>query len=146
MNNFTRWLGKGTDSKSGQNWNDFGLLILRISLGLLMMLGHGSGKLAGFAERADSFADPFGLGSTASLSLAVFAEFFCSIALIFGLFTRLAVIPLIITMLVAIFYVHINDPWSKIEFPLLFLIPYITLFFTGAGRFSIDRKLFGGRY
>ena len=145
MNSITEWLGKGSESESGQNWNDFGLLIVRVAIGLIMMLGHGSGKLTGFADRADSFADPFGIGPMASLSLAVFAEFFCSIALIFGLFTRLAVIPLIITMLVAIFYVHINDPWNKIEFPLLFLVTYIMLFFTGAGRFSIDRKLFGGR-
>jgi len=145
MNSITKWLGKGCDSDSGRSWNDFGLLILRVALGLIMMLGHGSGKLTGFADRADSFADPFGLGSAASLSLAVFAEFFCSIALIFGLCTRLAVIPLIITMLVAIFYVHLDDPWRKIEYPLLFLLPYITLFFTGAGRFSVDKRLFGGR-
>ena len=105
-----------------------------------MLIGHGWGKLAGFSKMHESFPDPLGVGSTLSLSLAVGAEVFCSIALIIGLLTRAATIPLAITMLVAAFLVHADDPWAKKEFAILYLIPFICLFFTGAGRHSLDEK------
>jgi putative oxidoreductase len=55
-----------------------------------------------------------------------------------GAATRLAVIPLIINMSVIVFVVHADDPWQRQEFALLFLIPFLTLLFTGPGHFSID--------
>jgi putative oxidoreductase len=116
---------------------DFGLLILRIGTGAVL-LTHGWPKLAEFAKRAPKFADPYGLGSEVSLGLAVFAEFFCSILIILGWFTRLAVVPLIITMATIVLIVHGNDPFAKKELAIMFLIPFLTLFFTGPGKYSID--------
>jgi putative oxidoreductase len=55
-----------------------------------------------------------------------------------GLFTRLSVIPLIITMLVAAFVAHAGDPFSSKEPALLYLIPYLALLFSGPGKFSLD--------
>jgi putative oxidoreductase len=120
-----------------------GLLILRVGIGALMVYGHGWGKLAHYTERSATFGDPIGLGSATSLTLAVFAEFFCSIGLVLGLATRLAVIPLITTMSVAAFVVHGGGPWNKVELPLLFLLPYLALLFSGAGRFSLDAAIAG---
>lgn len=117
---------------------DFGLLLLRVSVGAMMLFSHGWGKLTNFATFSEQFADPLGVGSTTSLTLTVFAEFFCSIALILGLATRLAAIPLLITMLVAAFVIHAADPWPKQEFPLLFAIIYASLIFLGSGRYSVD--------
>jgi putative oxidoreductase len=119
----------------------FGLLILRVSTGVMMAFGHGWGKLSGFSERAATFPDPLGVGSGLSLSLAVFAEFFCSIAVALGLFTRGAVIPLIITMAVAGFVIHGDDPFREQELAFIFLTVFATLFFTGAGKFSVDRLI-----
>jgi putative oxidoreductase len=119
-----------------------GLLFMRICVGIIMAASHGWSKLANFGDMSASFADPIGLGSNLSLFLAVFAEFFCSIALIFGIATRAVVIPLIVTMLVAVFVVHGNDPWMKQEFGVLYLIPYITLLIAGSGRYSLDYILF----
>ena len=101
----------------------------------------GWGKLTRLGSGELQFADPFGLGPSVTLALAIFAEVFCSAALILGLLTRLAVIPLAVTMLTAIFIIHADDPWQKQEFAMMFLIPYLTLFFTGAGRFSLDYLL-----
>ncbi len=125
---------------------DIALLFLRVGVGLTMMLGHGWGKLTGFGERAAGFSDPIGLGSTLSMAMAVFAEFFCSLGLILGVFTRFSVIPLMSTMLVAFFIVHSEDPFRRKELALVYLIPFITIFFTGAGKYSIDyyiNKWFG---
>jgi putative oxidoreductase len=119
------------------------LLVLRLGLGALMISGHGWGKLAHFAERAQRFSDPLGLGSPASLALATFAEVFCSAALMLGLATRLAVIPLIVTMTVAFTVVHRHDPWGKRELPLMYLTPYVALLVAGPGRFSVDGSLAG---
>lgn len=120
---------------------DYALLWLRLALGVAMIYGHGWPKLMRlFSGEPIEFADPFGLGPAVSLGLATFAEFFCSILLMLGLYTRLALIPLIITMLVAILHAHAGDPFSRWEKPLLYLIAYLGLLLAGAGWFSLDAR------
>lgn len=119
---------------------NLGLLILRLAAGS-MMLVHGYPKLMKFfAAGSIQFADPIGIGVVASLVLAVFAEFFCSIFIIIGFKTKIASIFLAMTMFVAGFVVHAADDFGVKEKALLYLAMYITLIFTGAGRFSLDRK------
>jgi putative oxidoreductase len=118
----------------------FGLLILRVSFGA-MMLTHGIPKLTGFAERSQSFFDPIGLGSPFSLGLVVFAEVLCAILIMLGLGTRISTIPLIITMFVAAFVKNAGDPFSSIEKALLFLVGFLVLLITGAGKYSIDKLI-----
>lgn len=119
---------------------DFGLLFLRIMVGSFMLFGHGWGKLISYSERADQFSDPLHLGPATSLAAAIFAEVFCSLFVILGFGTRLAAIPLVFTMFVAVLFVHADDPWGKKEFALLYAIPFITLILTGGGRFVIGKK------
>jgi len=118
-----------------------GLLFLRVWVGLMMAFGHGWGKLIGFGDRSGQFADPLGVGSAFSLGLTVFAEFFCALALVLGLLTRGAAIPLIITMLVAGLVIHGDDPWGKKELALLYLAPFLTILLTGPGKYSLDRLI-----
>lgn len=92
---------------------------------------------------SDKFPDPLGMGSQLSLIAAIGAEFGCSILLIFGIGTRLAVIPLAFTMIVALFVVHRADPWQTKELAAVYLSVYSTLIGTGAGRFSLDHCLWG---
>lgn len=113
------------------------MLLLRLGVGLLM-LNHGYEKLIKFAEMKNSFMNFMGLGSTTSLILVIFAEFFCSILIIIGLFTRLATIPLIITMSVVLFMVTHGNFFDKGETPSLFLLAYIVLLIVGPGRASVD--------
>ena len=106
-----------------------------------MMLTHGYGKFMSLISGKTSFADPFGIGELPSLLFAVFAEFVCSILLIVGYKTKLASIPPAIVMLVAVFMIHWNDPWRKIEFPLLYLVGYLAIYFIGPGKYSLDLRL-----
>lgn len=124
----------------GLETKSLGLLVLRVGIGSLMLLQHGLGKLMSFSEKWHHFPDPLGIGNEISMILAVFAEFFCSIALILGIKTRLAAIPLFITMMVAILMIHAHDPWSKKELALLYAIPFLTFMFTGGGRYSLTDK------
>jgi putative oxidoreductase len=120
---------------------DLGLLFLRLSVGCLM-LTHGIPKFQTLLAGGEiQFPDPIGLGATFSLAMTVFAEAICSFLIIIGLKTRLASIPLVITMFVAAFIVHGNDAWAVKEKAVLYLCMYIVLLFTGAGNHSVDSKL-----
>lgn len=128
--------GKYQDSVS------FAVLVLRIGLGIFL-LTHGAGKLTRlFGEGPIRFADPIGLGPEVSLALVVFAEFFCSIFLIFGFASRFSAIPVIIAMLVAGLVAHAGDPFGDKELPLFYAIVAFVLIFTGAGRFSLDQLIY----
>jgi putative oxidoreductase len=122
---------------------DFGYLALRLSLGGTMLWQHGWPKLAGFTERMDQFADPFGMGSTFSLVLIVFAEVVCSALVVLGLWTRVALVPLIIAMAVIVFMVKGDEPFGEKELAMIYLFGFIALLFTGSGRFAVDRISFG---
>jgi putative oxidoreductase len=141
MNTICKFLCLKFSPEKESSLIDLGLLLFRVSVAGMMLCSHGWGKLIGYGDKYMMFPDPLGVGSPVSMALAVGAEVFCSIAIIFGFATRLAAIPLVITMLVAIVLVHGGDPWQKKEFAMLYLIPFLTLIFTGAGRFSLDEKL-----
>lgn len=118
------------------------LLFLRVSIGILM-LTHGTGKFMTLLEGGPiEFADPIGIGPAASLALAVFAEFICSLLLIFGLATRFTILPLIVTMLVAGFIVHADDVFHVKEKAFLFLTVFITIAIAGAGKISADNLIY----
>ena len=124
---------------------DLGLLIFRLGISALM-LTHGIPKLIKFFGSEEIvFADPLGLGAITTFTLAVFAEFVCSVLVILGLGTRLAVIPLIGTMAVAALIVHVPDGFGRQELPLLYLTGWVLLFFTGLINFTCapPRTTFG---
>ncbi len=121
-------------------WEDLALFLLRVITGGALFLGHGLGKFNRLLEGHIQFSDPIGLGPVLSFYLVVFAEFLCSILVVLGLFTRLAVVPIVITMLVVVFVVQIRHPFNKIELPLLFLMSSIVILLLGPGRFSLDAR------
>lgn len=121
---------------------DYGLLILRVALGFSMLLLHGRGKLLNFSATVEKFPALFGLPANVNLGLAIFAEVVCSTLLIAGLFTRLAALVLAATMGSAFFFVHKSALVGEHsgELAMVYLIAYVTLLFTGAGKFSVDRE------
>lgn len=119
--------------------NDIALLIFRVTISSFMLFGHGLGKLNRlFSGGEIKFFDPFGIGQQFSLVLAVFAEFFAAGLIILGLLTRFSSVSLIITMFVAGFIYHADDPFGSKEKSLLYLVSYILLFLTGPGKYSLQ--------
>jgi putative oxidoreductase len=130
------WIFKSTINK---NLNSFALLLVRLVAGGLM-LTHGIMKYKLLAGPGPiKFADPIGMGDGPTLVFAVLAELVCSVLLILGFATRLAALPPIITMFVAVFVVHAHEGLEKQELPILYLLIYIILLITGSGKYSVDR-------
>ncbi|HBJ88115.1 MAG TPA: DoxX family protein [Verrucomicrobiales bacterium] len=122
---------------------DYGLLILRVALGFSMLLLHGRGKMLNFSATAETMNGLLGLPGNVNAGLAIFAEVVCSALLIAGLFTRFAALMLAATMGVAFFVQHksnlVAGPGSG-ELAMVYLIAYVTLLFTGGGKFAVDRE------
>ncbi len=121
---------------------DLGLLILRLWFGLEMALAHGLGKIIKVLNGNFEFGDPIGIGVEPSLVLAGSAEFFGGILIAIGFFTRIAAIPYLFTMLVAIFLVHLGEEWGRIAAPTHYAIAAIVILVAGPGRYSLDHRMF----
>ncbi|WP_133946057.1 DoxX family protein [Epilithonimonas xixisoli] len=114
------------------------ILVIRLFVGI-SMLTHALPKLEKLIANDNiEFMNFLGLGSAISLVLVVFAEFLCSVFIILGFFTRLATIPLMITMLVAFFVVHGADPYTVKELSLMYFFFYLAILVLGSGKYSLD--------
>jgi putative oxidoreductase len=123
-------------------WRDIGLLIFRIGFAGVVIWRHGYPHLLGLLNSPNQFFDPIGIGPTASLALATFAELLCAGALMFGWLSRWCSLILTVNFVVIVFVLHeLGVPGDRGELALLYLIAFAALFFTGPGRFSLDRRL-----
>lgn len=112
--------------------------LLRVVFGSLIFINYGLPKIRRFPELQSRFFDPFHISSQASLLLVIFAEVFCAIFIIIGLFSRLAAIPLVITMAVVVFMAQKGKPLLEIQVPVMFLVAFLGILFIGSGKYSVD--------
>lgn len=124
---------------------DVGVLVLRLGFAGSLALLHGFGKIERLLAGSVRFPDPLGLGSGLSLGLAGFAEFVCALAVLLGLVTRVASLPIVFTMAVAFFVHHGGDPMAEKELAFLYLIGFIGIAIAGPGRISIDAVISTGK-
>ena len=134
MYTILRFLFSDKPYTAGNSWL---LLAVRIIFGGLLM-SHGIAKWQNFDALSAAFPDPLGVGGGVSLALAIFGEVVCSAGFIAGLFYRLALIPMIFTMIVAFFVVHANDVFAVKELAFIYLVVFILMYIAGPGKFSID--------
>ncbi len=118
---------------------DFGLFIMRVGFSVGLMT-HGYGKFLKVIQGNFEFGDPIGIGPAFSLILAALGEFIAPILIILGWKTRLATLFPTITMLVAFIIAHDGDPFSKKEKAFVYLIAFLTLYFTGPGKYSLGKE------
>jgi putative oxidoreductase len=122
---------------------DVGLLFLRVSGGLFLLWVHGLPKLLDFSAQLQLIEDPFHLGSHLTLMLAIFAEVVCPLLIVAGVLARLACVPILFVLLVALLVVH--PQWSVAEgqFGWLLLILFATVLIAGPGRLALNVRLPG---
>ncbi|WP_344705006.1 DoxX family protein [Halomonas cibimaris] len=141
----TSWFHKVISTRAG-----IAPLALRIPAGTIFM-AHGAQKLfgwfggGGLAGTAQWMAS---MGLEPSYLMALLAggtEFFGGLALVLGLLIRPAALGLAVTMLIAIFSVHIANGLfmsnNGYEFALSLLAIVVSLAGSGAGRVSLDHYL-----
>lgn len=128
---------------SGGLYQQTGLTLIRIILGLLLAY-HGwevfdSAKMQEYANW-DIFK------KTSAPSIMVYlgkgSEFVAGVLLILGLLTRFACLITIGTMLYIAFFVGNGKIWYEDQHPFLFVLLALVFFFNGAGKWSLDARLF----
>ena len=131
------------NASTDERARDIGLLFLRVSGGLFLLWVHGLPKLLDFTARLQLIEDPFHLGSHLTLILAIFAEVLCPLLIVAGVLARLACLPILFVLLVALLVVH--PQWSVAEgqFGWLLLILFATVLIAGPGRLVIPVRLPG---
>ena len=126
--------------------SDLGKLILRLNIGILMLFHGlhklGDGKLDGIMGKLVEVNLP------ESLAFGVYAgEILAPLMLVFGVFTRLGALMIVVNMLFAIGLMHMTDlnaftPYGgwKLELQAFYLFGALALTFLGAGRIALTRN------
>lgn len=120
---------------------DAGLLFLRLSGAFMLFHVHGWPKIVHYSDELTRIEDPFGMGATFSLVMAIFAEVVCPLLIALGLLTRLACLPIIAVLLVAMLVVHTQWSIAEGQFGWLLLSIFGALAFTGPGNWSLAAAL-----
>jgi putative oxidoreductase len=122
--------------------NDGGKLILRVTLGLLILFHgiskilHGAGFITGLVAKA---------GLPPAVGYLVYVgEVIAPLMLVFGIWTRLAALVVAINMVVAILLVHVphlftlsNTGGWALELPGMYLASALAIVMLGAGKYSM---------
>jgi putative oxidoreductase len=127
------------DLFNSARWTDSAILFLRVFAGG-MLLWHGVMKIQNFDYIADSFPSVLWMTSATSLTMATLVEVGCSLLIIVGVLTRLALIPLIFTMFIASFFGHQGGAFGELSF--IYMGIFISMFIAGPGLYSLDRLWF----
>ncbi|SHM75318.1 DoxX family protein [Flavobacterium chilense] len=125
--------------------NDFGLLILRITIGLLMLL-HGISKFGGGLEFISGMLVEKGLPGFFAYGVLI-GEILAPVLLIIGFRTRIAAIIYAVNCLVAVLMVHSADIFKlsdhggwELELLGLYFFGSLVLFFTGGGKYALSKN------
>jgi putative oxidoreductase len=129
------------------NGSEVGKLILRVTLGILILL-HGVAKITKGPGGVMSMLGKVGLPEELGYLVYV-GEIIAPVLLIVGVWSRLAAAIIAINMVVAIWLAHQSQLFSltgtggwALELQGMFLMTAVALIFLGAGRYSLG----GGRW
>ncbi|AZF10582.1 DoxX family protein [Pseudomonas sp. R2-37-08W] len=120
---------------------DVGLLFLRVSGALFLLWVHGLPKLLNYSDQLKLIEDPFHLGAPITLLLAIFAEVLCPLLIIAGVWTRLACLPILAVLVIALLVVH--PEWTLFEgqFGWLLMIIFTSILIAGPGSLRLGQRL-----
>lgn len=127
-------------------YRDFGLLILRVGIGIAFIM-HGYPKIMGGTETWNGLGQAlgaFGLNLPANVQtimgfLAALSETGGGALLVLGFLARPACLALLSTMVVAtVMHIKKGDGFGGYSHALEAGIVFLSLFFIGPGKFSLD--------
>lgn len=124
---------------------DAALLWLRVCTSVWVLVVHGLPKLLDFNAQLALIEDPFHLGAVPTLSLAILAEVLCPLLIIAGVLVRLACLPMLAVLAVALVFVHPEWTLAEGQFAWLLLILFTTILIGGPGQWALGARLPGRR-
>ncbi|MFY1663099.1 DoxX family protein [Pseudomonas sp. Pseu.R1] len=130
-------------STSNDRAQDLGLLFLRASGALFLLFVHGLPKLLDFKAQLALIEDPFHMGASLTLCMAIFAEVLCPLLILFGVLTRLACLPILFLLLVAMVVVHSEWTVEQGQFGWLLTLIFTSVLIAGPGRLALNVRLPG---
>lgn len=131
---------------TGYSYSNLGRLFLRLFVGL-MLLQFGIRQIYDFRGLSDVFPAVIGMSSETSLIIMIAIELVCSVFIMFGFLTRLMVVPPVIAMIIAEFYllhdVAAVPPYlinwdNPVYLPIMFIGIFVFLLLVGPGKISVD--------
>ena len=131
---------------AGLTFTNMARLFMRLFTGVMFMQ-FGIRQIAQFNELALSFPSVFGMGAEVSLLVMILIEIICSTLIILGLFTRFAIIPPMVSMVIAecvliqelMAQTNVTCQSSQIIFlPIMFLGIFLFMMLAGPGKISLD--------
>ena len=120
---------------------DLAALLLRLIIGG-MFTYHGYLKIENYNTYMPMMQDIIGIGSKLSYNLVILAEFGCGLLVTLGFLTRLTILPILVSMIIAYFIAHKNDAFMMKMLPFVYMWLCLPVFVLGSGRWSVDRLLF----
>ncbi|TWC48935.1 MULTISPECIES: DoxX family protein [Pseudomonas] len=130
-------------SRLNERAQDVGLFFLRVSGGLFLLWVHGLPKLLNYSAQLQVIEDPFHLGTNVTLVLAIFSEVLCPLLIIFGVLVRLACLPILCLLSVALLVVHPQWSLDEGQFGWLLLILFTSILIAGPGRLALNVRFAG---
>jgi putative oxidoreductase len=114
------------------------LLGFRVLLSAEMIAVHGIKKIVNWDSELLHLPNPLGLDATLNLLVAAAANLVMPVLVMFGLCTRLAVLPMLSVTLMGYFVVHAHDSLAVRDMPFMYSLCELLLFFLGGGKYALD--------
>lgn len=147
MTHFQASIAKIFTRFTGYTYSNMARLFIRLFVGV-MFIQFGIRHLVNYHTLAPTFPSVFGLPSEVCLTLMIIIELVCSLSIMVGFLTRLSVIPPIISMILAEYYIihdllpHISiyglDSTQPGYLPIMFIGIYLFILLAGPGKISLD--------
>jgi putative oxidoreductase len=120
---------------------DISLLVFRILVSLELIVAHGLKKIGIGVAQAEQVPNPLHLPESLNSFFAISANLFFPVLVILGLFTRIAVLPILAVTLMGYFVVHWNDSLLAKDTPFIYSVVYLFILVMGPGRYSADQSI-----
>lgn len=130
-----------TNTNPAGKLTDTALLVFRVLLSVELIVAHGLKKLGVGVSEAEQVPNPLHLPEAFNSLFADAANLVFPVFVIFGFFTRIAVLPILAVTLTGYFILHWNDALLVKDTPFMYSLCYLFLLFMGSGKYSVDHFL-----
>lgn len=129
-------------SDAGSMLNNWALFGFRILLAVELFRVHGMKKFRGNGGQPEIVPNPLHLPQKLNALVATFSDTVVPLLVIFGIATRLVILPTIGVTAIGYFVVHRNDSVEVRDVPYIYTLCFLFLLCIGAGSISADHYLY----